>query len=123
MPGITLPDRLDSNPSDPMTPDPTIMCGLSDDSAPACPSMTIHDDASRISHVKITLSPSRQRQKMNMKTAMNNLAQRRINHASVTDERSQRLADIMPDDEIGVIVLFGGLIVDDHELCAEALRQ
>jgi hypothetical protein len=81
------------------------MCGLSHvDSAPACPSMTIHDDASRISHLKITLSDGRQRQKMNMKTAMNNLAQQRIKAASVTDERSQRLADVMMDDEIGVLV-------------------
>lgn len=100
------------------------MCGLSDyDSAPACPSMTIHDDASRISHLKITLSDVRQRQKMNMKTAMNNLAQQRIDPASITDERPQRLADVVADHQIGVLVLFRRLVVDDDKLGTAALRQ
>src|SRR6185312_14915921 len=37
---------------------------------------------------------------------------------SVADERPERLADVVPDDEIGAVILFGGLVVDDDELCA-----
>jgi len=37
---------------------------------------------------------------------------------SISDERAKRLADVVPDDEIGYIVLFGGLIIDDHQFRA-----
>src|SRR5471030_2449507 len=52
------PSFLDSNPSDPMTPDPTHHLRpafLDDGAGNTRPSMMIHDDATRISNQKITL--------------------------------------------------------------------
>src|SRR5579859_182488 len=54
---------------------------------------------------------------------MNSLACQRINWASVAYKRPERLANIMPNDEIGDIVLLGGFVIDDNELCARAFRH
>src|SRR5580704_14595443 len=57
-PGGEPPSFLDSNPSDPMTPDPThrLRPVIHSDGACTRPSMTIHDDATRESlNQKITL--------------------------------------------------------------------
>src|SRR4051794_9762143 len=53
--GGAPPGFLDSNPSDPMTPDPTPhlrRCHLSRQRRNTRPSMTIHDDAPRILQIK-----------------------------------------------------------------------
>ena len=52
---------------------------------------------------------------------MNRLAQARINWRSIAYKRSERLPDVVPDHEIGGIVLFGRLVVDDDELGAAVL--
>ena len=46
------------------------------------------------------------------------LARTRINSASISDEWSERLPDIIPDHKIGDIILVGRFVVDDHELGA-----
>src|ERR1700724_3273507 len=81
--------------------------------------------------LKITLPLALCTKKTNLLQAMNNLACQRINLATlnesvwhlVTDERPKRLADIVPDDQIGNVILFGGLIVDDHQSGAAVLGQ
>src|ERR1700677_2774042 len=52
---------------------------------------------------------------------MNRLARPRINRASVAYERPERLADVVADDQIGNIILFGGLVVDDDQSRAAVL--
>src|SRR5260370_33966231 len=54
---------------------------------------------------------------------MNSLARARINWASVAYERPKRLPDVVADDEIGNIVLIGGLVVDNHQFGAAVLGQ
>ena len=49
---------------------------------------------------------------------MNRLAQLRISWRSIADERSERFSDVETDHQIGDIVLFCRLIVDDDEFCA-----
>src|ERR1700738_2471920 len=51
------------------------------------------------------------------------LALGRINFASVAYEWPKRLPDIMPDHQIGDIILVGGLVVDDHEPGAAVFRH
>src|ERR1019366_133879 len=51
------------------------------------------------------------------------LAPPRINWASVAHERPKRLPDVVPDHQIGNIVLFGRLVVDDHQSGAAVLGQ
>src|SRR5215510_14451886 len=50
--------------------------------------------------------------------AMNRLAQLRISWRSIADERSERFYDVETHHQIGDIVLFCRLIVDDDELRA-----
>src|ERR1700755_3297254 len=52
---------------------------------------------------------------------MNSLARLRISWASIADERSKRLADVVTDHQIGDVVLLGGLVVDDDQLGATVL--
>src|SRR5260370_39047432 len=54
---------------------------------------------------------------------MNSLAQPRINRASIAHERSERLPDIVPYDQISDIILLGGLVVDDHQSGAAVFGQ
>src|ERR1700682_6031654 len=54
---------------------------------------------------------------------MNSLAQPRINQASITHEWPKRLPDIVPYDQIGNVILFGGLVVDDHQSGAAILAS
>src|SRR5437868_3774080 len=64
--GAAPPGFLDSNPSDPMTPDPTrhlSACYLLRQRRNTRPSMIIHDDATRILRIKITLWPAPHSQK------------------------------------------------------------
>ena len=49
---------------------------------------------------------------------MNSLRVGESNPQSITDERPKRFADVMSDDEIGYIILFCRLIVDDHQFRA-----
>src|SRR5258708_37855250 len=64
---------------------------------------------------KITPSPAPQRQKTFLPGPMNSLAQLRIISASVADERTEGFPDIVPDHQIGDVILLGRLVVDDHQ--------
>jgi hypothetical protein len=46
---------------------------------------------------------------------MNRLAQPRITSASIPHERPKRLPDVMADHQIGDLILFGRLIIDNHQ--------
>ena len=52
---------------------------------------------------------------------MNSLAHRRINWASVAYERPKRFPDIVPDDQIGDVILLGRFVVDNHQFGAAVL--
>jgi len=54
---------------------------------------------------------------------MNRLARQRINWASIAHERPKRFPDIVPDHQIGKVILFGGLVVDDHQTGARILGK
>ena len=108
-----------------MTPDPTLI-----NIPPAIAAVTVcvclgiaDKPPANLSNSKITLSVAAHRQKTILPEPMNSLARRQINRASVADERTERVADIMANDEIGNIVLLGRFVIDDNELSARAFRH
>src|ERR1700722_14515625 len=72
---------------------------------------------------KITLRLVAHRKKTNLPEAMNSLALPRISQVSIACERPERFSDVVADDQIGNVILFGRLIVDDHQSCAAVLRH
>ena len=76
-----------------------------------------------LSNQKITLSIAAHSQKTNLKEPMNRLAQPRINLASVSDEGTERFPDVVPDHEIGDVVLFGRLVVDNDQTRTRVFRH
>ena len=83
------------------------------------PTAPVHETLGRrhanLSNQKITLSLAAHRQKTIFGEPMNRLAQPRINSASITYERPKGLPDVLPDHQIGNLILFGRLVVDDHQ--------
>src|ERR1700691_1262745 len=63
---------------------------------------------------KITLRLVAHRKKTNLPEAMNSLALPRISQVSIACERPERLSDVVADDQIGNLILFGRLVVDTH---------
>src|ERR1700761_8822738 len=78
------------------------------------------EDARESLESKITLPVGTHRKKTILQGPMNSLACPRINWASVAHEWPERVADVMPDDEIGHLVLLGGFVIDNNELRARA---
>src|SRR3954447_22977196 len=54
---------------------------------------------------------------------MNSLAWLRINLASVADKWTQGFSDVLTDHQIGNVVLFRRLVVNDHKLGTSILRK
>ena len=86
------------------------------------------DNYSRWSHAnlsnqKITLPLASHTKKTKLSEAMNSLAPKRIIRASVADERPERFPNIVPQHEIGKVVLVGRLTIDDDQLRALALGE
>jgi hypothetical protein len=92
------------------------MINVSPSTAPAAP---VHEISRRrhanLSNQKITLSLAAHRQKTILPEPMNRLAQPRIKSASIPRERPKRLPDVMADHQIGDFILFGRLIIDNHQ--------
>src|ERR1700704_6592028 len=72
---------------------------------------------------KITLPPAPHRQKTFLSGPMNSLAWLRIIFASVAYERTEGFPDVVPDHQVGDVVLLGRLLVDDHEPGAAVFGQ
>ena len=49
---------------------------------------------------------------------MNSLHTRESIRQSIAYERAERFSDVVPDHQIGGVVLFGGLVVDDDQFGA-----
>jgi hypothetical protein len=84
------------------------------------------DNYSRWSHAnlsnqKITLPLATHTKKTKLSEAMNSLAQKRINRALVADERPERFPNIVPQNQIGKVILVGRFPINDHQTRATIL--
>jgi hypothetical protein len=106
-----------------MTPDPTHKYPASERGGDRLRLPVLEKTPANLSNQKITLSIAAHSQKTNLSEPMNRLARLRINWTSIAHKWAERVADIMPDHEIGHIILFRRLIVDDDEARAGVLRH